>query len=427
MERKFEGKTLLVLGSSTGAVDIVKYARENGADVTVADYCDPSQSPAKMVADQALMISTSDVDKLEQYVREKHIDGVFAGISGFNILKAMEVSKRCGLWFYCTLEQWNKIEVKDGFRKLCEQYGVPCPRTYFIGGDSSKIPLKELSYPLVIKPIDSGASRGVFICASEDELIDHFDEALDQSPASKIIIESFESGEEFTAHYVVKEGKAKLVCIDDRHPVALHEGTVTTIPIARVYPSKSLERYLEHVDKPMVALIESLNLENAVCFVQGLFDEHTNAFSVFEAGMRSAAELPNRLLARITGNDYMHFLVDMLLVGSSDYDSMADDPGLGGSVCAIVSIAARGGTVGAIEGLEESCESLKSVIDYESRYPVGSVVPDGDTLSQLMIRFVMVCDSKEELAHDIAYLNEHVQVFDDKGVDMAVRFDPTRL
>ena len=50
---KFKGKKLLVLGSNVGSVDIVKYARKNGAFVYVADYFPKKKSLAKLFADNA--------------------------------------------------------------------------------------------------------------------------------------------------------------------------------------------------------------------------------------------------------------------------------------------------------------------------------------------------------------------------------------
>ena len=424
---RFQGKKLLVLGSNAGSVDIVDYARSGGAFVYVADYLPRSESPAKQAASQSVDVSTADIEALVEFAKAQNVDAVFAGVSGFNLLSAMEVSRRCGLWFYCDKRQWDAIEGKDGFRRLCEKHGVPCPATYFIGSRLEDIAWGELDYPVVLKPVDSGASRGVFICRDEGSLRDHINDARDESSNGRIIIESFEEGFEFTVHYVVSSGKATLVSMDNRYPVSVHEGEVTTIPIARVYPSLFLDAYLESVDAPMRKLFESIGLDNAVVFSQGLYNPESEAFCMFEAGMRSAAECPNRFIEAVTDNNYFHFLVDLMLTGSSSYKPTNDDVHLRGKTCAIVSFVAKGGVVGSIEHLEETCAALPSVVAYESRYPVGAETPEGDTLAQLMIRFVMVCDTREQLAHDIEVLNEGIVVKDVHGADMVIKFDGTRV
>ena len=118
---KFNGKTLLMLGSNVGATDIISYAKANGAYTIAADYYPVERSAAKRCADLALPVSTNDLDALSRIIGEYHVDGVLAGISEFNLLNAMELSRRHNLPFYCTREQWDRIESKDEFRRLCEE------------------------------------------------------------------------------------------------------------------------------------------------------------------------------------------------------------------------------------------------------------------------------------------------------------------
>ena len=89
---KFEGKKLLLLGSNVGILDIIKYAKKNGAVTIVADNRPVEKSVGKQFADDNVLISTADIEGLKEYIKENKVDGVFAGISEFNLLKAMELS-----------------------------------------------------------------------------------------------------------------------------------------------------------------------------------------------------------------------------------------------------------------------------------------------------------------------------------------------
>lgn len=423
--KKFEKKKLLVLGSNTGSEDIVKYAQKNGATVIVADYLPVEESPAKKIADETLRISTAEVDALVDYVNQHHIDGVFAGISEFNLLRAMEISERCGLSFYCDRNQWDCIEQKNLFREKCNACQVPVPKTYFIGEKLENNILDSVQYPVVIKPVDSSASMGVHICHNEAELRKYEKDAVSNSESKTIIIEEFIEGDEFTAHYTIVDGKAHLSCVDNRYPVALHDGKVTTIPVARIFPSLFIDEYIQQVDSKMKHLCENMKLKNAVIFIQGIYNKSTNRFAIFEAGLRSAAEAPYRFISKITGFSSMNFLVDTVLLEKPD--DVQEDPYLQGHCCGVVSFVAKGGKVGKITGLEEAVQQLDSVICYENRYPVGSDTPEGDTLRQLMIRFVLICENREMMKKDIEYLNSHIDVYDTEGMEMVVKFEPERL
>lgn len=425
--KKFENKTLLVLGSSIGSVDIVNYAKENGAYTIVADYYPIDKSEAKQAADEALEISTGDIEKLSEFIRNRKIDGVFAGISEFNLLSAMSLAGRFQMPFYCTRQQWDMVEKKDLFRKLCEKYHVPCPKVYYTGGKMEKDDWDKIQFPAVIKPVDGSASTGVFICQDKKEMQKVEKDSLAASQCQTVIIEEFIEGKEFTAHYTISNGKAVLSTVDNRYSVAVNPGNVTTIPIARVYPSLFLEEFKNQVNGPMLDLCNSLKLKNAVLFIQGLYNEKKNTFSIFEAGLRIAGEAPYRFVEKVNGINNLYLLVDHALSVKSEEYSELEDPSMKGKCCGIISFVTMGGKVGNIIGLEEAVKATTSVISYENRYPVGTETPNGNTLHQLMIRFVMICENREQMASDIKYLNDNISVLDINGDNMVKKIEPNRI
>lgn len=427
MMKKFEGKKLLVLGSNVSSVDIVSYARKNGAYTIVADYLPPEKSEAKLLADEDILISTADIDILGELIKERKIDGVLAGISEFNLLKAMELSTKYHLPFYCTQDTWDLIEKKNSFRNLCEQYQVPCPKTYYIGPQMTENDWHNIHYPAVIKPVDASTSLGVFICHNEAEMRAHEKDALNSSECGKIIVEECVFGDEFTAHYTIAGGKVSLSCVDNRYPVSVHEGSVTTIPVARIFPCIYLDEYMQQVNPRMIELCQNINVTDAIIFIQGIYNKEKNQFYIFEAGLRCAGEAPYRFISKINGVNSIHVLVDHALSVPSDFQSELEDPFMKGKCCGIVSFVAKSGIVGNIIGLEDAVKNTPSVIEYESRYPIGSTTPDSDTLRQLMIRFVMICDTREKMAEDIAYLNKHITVLNDKGENMVIKMEPERV
>ncbi|MDE6035227.1 MAG: ATP-grasp domain-containing protein [Ruminococcus sp.] len=425
--KKFTGKTLLILGSNVGSEDIVSYAKAEGAYTIVADYYPPEKSSAKRIADKAVLISTADLEALDKLIEEYHVDGVLAGISEFNLLSAMELCRRHDMSFYCTKEQWDNIESKELFRLLCEKNNVPCPETYFTGSEIPDGLWKDFVYPVVLKPVDSSASSGVYICQDEAELKSHIAESISKSAKKKIIIEEYVKGNEFTAHYTISNGKASLACMDNRYPVTIHEGKVTSIPIARIFPSVYIEEYIENVNTSVIRLCESIGITDGIIFIQGIHNPDNNSFRIFEAGLRCAGEAPYRFLKEITGQNFLHIIVDHALLGRTDYDITREKPMLDGKCCGIVSFVAEHGIVGEIRGLEENVTRLSGVLDYENRYPVGTETPDTDTLRQLMIRFVMLCDNRNQMAEQISILNKNIEVLNTDGENMVIKFDSERL
>lgn len=419
-----EGKKLLLLGSNVGTLDIIRYAKANGVYTIVADNLPIEKSFGKRYSDDNILISTNDIDGLIKIIAEKNIDGVFAGVSEFNLLKAMELCHYFGFPFYCTHDQWDLIENKESFRRLCQYFEVPCPKTYFAGEVLSSEIINKIKYPIIVKPVDSSSSVGVTICRNHSSLQKAITEAINNSAKGRIIIEDFFEGEEFAAHYAIVNGIVTLASVDNRVPVAVHSGDVTTVPLARVYPSSFVDEYIRQVNDKMISLCKSLDIKAGVLFVQGLYNKQKNEFSIFEAGLRCAGEAPYRIIEKVNGVNFMNLLVDYALLGKVvNYDITREDPYLKGKMCCVTSFVSKGGTVGKIVGYDEVKQKVSSIIDSECRYQEGDVTPDGNTLRQIMMRFVLVCNSAELLISDVETINNTVQVLDDKGDNMCYTFN----
>ena len=110
--KKFQNKKLLMLGSSLGTTEMIKYAQDNGCHVIVTDYLPKEKSAGKMIADESADISTTDIDSLEIFARKKNIDGVFCGVSEINLKSVKALCDRLNLPCYYTDEQWRLCQNK---------------------------------------------------------------------------------------------------------------------------------------------------------------------------------------------------------------------------------------------------------------------------------------------------------------------------
>ncbi len=422
--KRFEGKKLLLLGSNVGTLDLLNYAKANGAYTIVADNLPKEKSIGKQFADSSVLISTGDHEQLTSFVRRERIDGVFAGISEFNLLSAMKVCEESSLPFYCNGKQWDTIEDKEHFRQLCAVFGVPTPKTFFSGCGISEEEIEQIQFPVIVKPVDSSSSIGVSICRNRERLHGAIAEARAHSEKQRFIIEEYFTGEEFTAHYTMVNNRVTLSCIDNRVPVVVHHGDVTSIPVARLFPSAFTEEYIKQVNDKMIDLCKSLKMDCGVLFVQGLYNRQKNQFVVFEAGLRCAGEAPYRFLDRVNGVNFMNILLDYSLLGKVDPSQVGkDDPYLKGKFACVTSYVSKGGIVGDIVNYDCIEKEVPSIIDKECRYSIGDCTPFGDTLRQIVLRFVLVCDSREQLIRDVERINSTVTVFDRDGNNLCHTFD----
>ena len=116
---------LLILGTSLVSVEIVQTAKDMGCYTIVTDNLPPELSNAKYEADEYWMISTNDIDQLEQKCREEKINAVFSGVSEFNLDRVIELTDRLGLPCYIDKTAWKYARDKSAFKEKCREFGIP--------------------------------------------------------------------------------------------------------------------------------------------------------------------------------------------------------------------------------------------------------------------------------------------------------------
>jgi biotin carboxylase len=162
-------KVLLVLGGIAQVCDIVKNARNKGIYVIVTDYLE--DSPANKIADESYNVSITDVEGLVKLCKEKYVDGImnYCIDSGQNPYQ--EVCDRLGFPCYGTKEQFDIMTNKDKFKEVCISNDIDVVSGFEIDNKSLPEYLDKIEFPVIIKPSDSRASKGLSLCNNKEEIM----------------------------------------------------------------------------------------------------------------------------------------------------------------------------------------------------------------------------------------------------------------
>ena len=150
MYQDLRGKKLLVLGGTLISCEIVRYAKEMGVYVVVADYYPPEKSPAKQIADEHFLISATDVEAVVQLIREEHIEGVLVGFNDMLLPYYAEICQKSGLPAYGTKKQFEIFINKEQYKALCREYDVPTVEEYTVHFDTFDDDTKNIKYPVLV-------------------------------------------------------------------------------------------------------------------------------------------------------------------------------------------------------------------------------------------------------------------------------------
>jgi carbamoyl-phosphate synthase large subunit len=204
-----EPDRILLLGASEIQVPAIEAARRRGLHVLVADY-DPL-APGLALADTPLVVSTNDVAAILSAAREHRIRGI-ATTSDFPVRTVAEVGVALGL---PALSPLSARICTDKFlqREALAAAGLPVPWFLRIAGGVDPSGLELPSWPAIVKPVDSSASRGVSRVDDPGELAPALEEARTNSRSGDAIVEEFLEGPEFSVEVLCHGGTIDVVAI----------------------------------------------------------------------------------------------------------------------------------------------------------------------------------------------------------------------
>lgn len=426
--KEFEGKKLLLLGGIRLACDIVTRAQEMGAYVVVADYNDIPDSPAKQIADEAVLIDALDVNAIVDYCRTAHIDGVTTGFVDILLQPCYEVCKRLGLPCYLTPKMIEVSTNKAAFKEACQQYGVLAPQTYLVGSDIPDEMYGKFNYPVFVKPLDASGCRGANVCRNREELYKQFTEAIGYSKSQNVVVEDYLNGREFLMNFIAQDGEFRMISMFDRY-VTDDRGSAINYANLSFGPSKGIDYYLEEVNNDVVTMFKSLGFEDGIFFLQGFFNG--NAITFYEMGCRLGGSYYD-LEDKCIGIDPVKMLIRYALTGrmTDDINSVPINVGKYSKFAVCVNYLLKNGvrTLEKIEGLDK-IKQMPSIVYCDQHFSEGDHYDDSDRIVDKPVLCVYLeVDSMQQLVSEVSYMNSIFDVYDENGSSiLKEKFNPMRL
>lgn len=420
MENELKGKRLLLLGGIPHAMEIVKIAHKMGIQVYVTDYFETS--PCKKIADKSFTVSTTDVNAVCKLCEDEKIDGVITGFIDSMLPYCSEICERLGKPFWGTKDQIDICVSKDKFKETCRKYQVPVAEEFHIFYDSegnvNDEEIKDVKYPVIIKPVDNSGSRGVYVCNNVNELKTNIKKSLSFSKSKTVIIEEYLQGQHINAYYTLSEGKVYLAAMADRF-VDYLDHISAPLPVCLVHPSKYLHQFETEVSPAIAKMFQELKMRDGVAFVQG-FRCNDGSIKVYEMGYRLNGGGTYSLIDACCGYHQIEMLIRYSLTGKMGEEEALKKASPKFNKLAInYVLSIPGGNIGSIKGIDDlyNIEGVKNVV--QVRFDGDSVNGNGGS-AQVFAYVLFVVDSMEALEETLNSIKKTVSVFDYNGDKISI-------
>lgn len=258
-------KTLLILGAIESFCDLILDVRQMGIQTIVCDYY--PDAPGKKLGDISYDLSTTDVESMVQVAEKHHVDGVICAFSDRNIPTCYEVAKRLDLPTFYTQKVIETLTDKIKMKAHFKRHGFPILNYKIITDCFTDHDFSDFDFPVIIKPVDSSGSKGVFVCESPEDVRKYFKSCADESVChrNKIIMEEYYPTDEISITAWVKEGKSYVTCIYDVGKNFDKNVVLSSV----IFPSKYTSRTtLPRIEQLVQDLTTSLGIREGPVTVQ---------------------------------------------------------------------------------------------------------------------------------------------------------------
>lgn len=337
------GVKIAVIGANYQFLSFYRQAKALGYEIhSFARAQD--DNPCWEIADHHYDCAFSkDKDKILEICRREGVQGVTSFLLESPLPCVYYVSE--GLGTPCNSKECqaltaNKYTMREQMRKC----GVSIPAYQAIKSREEKI---SIPFPVIVKPSDSGGSRGVTLVNNQEELDVALDRAFDYSANQTVMIEQFIVGREFSIESISCKGKHYVLQITDK---------VTTeapyfVELAHHQPADLTEKQRTDITNLTIQMLDALKIENSAGHTEIKMDKDGIPY-VIEMGPRMGGDYISSDLVRLsTGYD---FVKGVLEVATGQFE----EPVLGEPKCS-----------GVYFLCEETKDKVLSYIQNKEQYP----------------------------------------------------------
>ena len=395
-------KKVLMLGGSHFQVPAIKMAVDMGFYTISCDYL--PDNPGHKFAHEYHNVSTTDKEAVLELAKKLKVDGVVCYSSDPAAPAAAYASEQLGF----PTSPYKSVELlsnKDLFREFLKNNGFNTPKAKGYSAEEIEKALCEISMfslPLVVKPIDSSASKGVTILKDVSKLKEAMEFALSFSRAKRFIIEEFieKDGYQMGGDGFSVDGKLVFRCFGNSHsypsnPI-LHFGE--SFPYVKPYEIQ------DKIHNEIQRLLTLLEMKTGAYNFEVRLNKNEDIYFL-EVGARNGGAFYPQLIKYATGVDLMEYTIKAAMGMDCSDLKMAEAKGF----WALYLVSSTENGIFKEIWMEENFKKNNFVDFYEACKP-GEQIEATANLGKSLGSMIMKFASQEEMTQKMDNIREWVKV-----------------
>lgn len=303
-------KKVMILGAGRGQIPIMEICRKYGwYIITVSPKGD---YPGLQVADKVYFLNVIDKDAVLRAAITENIQAILTDQLDVAVQTVAYVAEKMGLPGI-TLDVALKFTNKCIMREEARNIGINVPQSITVACLEDLLSImnhgNSFEFPLMMKPVDSDASRGVYKVNNINDIIAKFADSKAASGAGAVILEQYVEGKEYVVDAFTRDFEVTNLVVGHRDYFRVPD---TFIPNATVFvdalsADSALEMRLKAINKQ---LVEGFGLKFGITHGEYIYNEKEDKIYLVEIAARGGGVfISSDLIPAASGVDANDLLV----------------------------------------------------------------------------------------------------------------------
>lgn len=393
---------ILIIPGSEAQIALLEEAREAGYEtVCINPYKD---SPGFQYADYSEQADILDKEKVLQIAKEYAVSAVISDECDIAMPTVAYVGEQMGLR---TISRSDAELYTDKFlmREFCREHGYLFPEYAKCAtiGEATAFYDSLSKKKMIMKPLDSNSSRGVYTVNQREDIAEYFEESLRYSKKEHAVIcERYIDGPEFTVDGIVVKGKHYSLAISQKKHYEYNPNIAYELFFSYSNPNYDYDLLRKIND----SYVEATNLKMG--FTHAEYKCENNKFYLIEIGARGGGNyISSHIVDKLVDLDNYGMLFRQSL-GQEEYTEKFE---FYRERCAVLEFfdIDKAGTVKEIKN-EKILSDNPHVVKYQFHFNIGDRIAKAENDSKRVGYYIAYCESRNELEYLMKEIAEKVKI-----------------
>lgn len=398
-------KNVIILPGTRWQIPLVKKIKKRGYRAVVFDYYD--NQPAYEYADEYQLVDIHNKEKVLELAKKYFPVAVISDECDIATPTIAWVSKRLGK----PSIGMNMAELytnKYAMREFCKENGLKSPIYYKCSEVQAAVEIfRGFGKKMIMKPLDSNSSRGIYSVESEKDIFTHFEESLSYSKSEKsILLEEYIEGEEFSIDGLKTDDKFFPLSISKKYHFSYNEN----LDQALIFSYFNDEYDYDALRRVNEDFIVRSGLEFGLTHAEYKF--FNGSYYLIEIGARGGGNLISSVInPNLYGIDTQEILIDWATGSKIKTGDIRYTDGYKERCSWLEFFDTQGkeGKLKEIRGLDV-LKSNKCIKSFHFFHSIGDTIGKAKDGGTRLGYYIACCDSSQELNRIKDVVDKNVQI-----------------